>query len=106
MLAEIDVETTDSTNELRIFRLKNAMASDVAPVLQDALNWQLIGNRTPVGATPPEAGSAASAGRRGGPSPTGTGPLAAAMLTFMTIDSRAARSSNPDCSRTCASRPT
>ena len=37
LLAEIDVETASAANELRIFRLKNALASDVAPVLQDAL---------------------------------------------------------------------
>jgi len=45
MIAELDIETSAAANELRIFRLKNALATDVAPVLQDALNWQLIGSR-------------------------------------------------------------
>ena len=51
LIARIDVDSSGATNELRIFRLKNTLASDVAPVLQDAVNWQLIGNRAPLGAT-------------------------------------------------------
>ncbi len=51
IIAKLDVETAAAANELKIFRLKNALASDIGPVLQDALNWQLIGSRTPLGAT-------------------------------------------------------
>ncbi|MCY2988536.1 MAG: hypothetical protein NTY19_11815 [Planctomycetota bacterium] len=89
LLAEIDVETTSAANELRIFRLKNALASDVAPVLQDALNWQLIGNRNPVGAT-----ASGGFGQGGGGIGLGGGQqqqerarIRSAALTFMTIDS-------------------
>jgi len=85
LLERIDVESTASTNELRIFRLKNALASDIAPVLQDALNWQLIGNRTPVGAS--------TSGVLGGGFGAGVGQaeerarIRSAILTFMTVDS-------------------
>lgn len=51
LIERIDVEKAGSANEIKIFRLKNALSTDVAPVLQDALNWELIGNRTPVNAT-------------------------------------------------------
>jgi general secretion pathway protein D len=80
LIERIDVETSGATNELRIFRLKNALASDVAPVLQDALNWQLIGNRTPVGAT--TTGFGAGIGQT-----EERARIRSAILTFMTVDS-------------------
>ncbi|TVS07747.1 MAG: hypothetical protein EA424_29425, partial [Planctomycetaceae bacterium] len=81
LIARIDVDSSGATNELRIFRLKNALASDVAPVLQDAVNWQLIGNRAPLGATATGAfgvgiGQAEERTR-----------LRSTILTFMTVDS-------------------
>lgn len=82
LIARIDVEKAASTNELKIFRLKNALASDVAPVLQDALNWQLIGNRTPVGTQ-----QGGGFGQQGFGQTTETARLRSAALTFMTIDS-------------------
>jgi type II secretory pathway component GspD/PulD (secretin) len=84
LLERIDVETTSASNELRIFRLKNALATDIAPVLQDALNWQLIGNRTPVGASQSGTfgGQAFGAGQQ-----EESARLRSAILTFMTIDS-------------------
>ena len=72
MIAQLDVETTAAANELKIFRLKNALATDVGPVLQDALNWQLVGSRVPLGATPgPEA--SAPAAKRSASRKTGRG---------------------------------
>ena len=81
LIARIDVESSGATNELKIFRLKNTLASDVAPVLQDALNWQLIGNRAPLGATATGVigvgiGQAEERSR-----------LRSAVLTFMAVDS-------------------
>ncbi len=42
-IKEIDVITSESGNEVKIFRLKNALAEELQPVLQDALNGQLQG---------------------------------------------------------------
>ncbi|MCL4207670.1 MAG: hypothetical protein KJ000_34740 [Pirellulaceae bacterium] len=80
LITRIDVETSGATNELKIFRLKNALASDIAPVLQDALNWQLIGNRTPVGATTTGFGAGVGQAEE-------RARIRSAILTFMTIDS-------------------
>ncbi len=84
LLERIDVETTSASNELRIFRLKNALATDIAPVLQDALNWQLIGNRTPVGAS--QSGIFGGQGFGAGQQEE-SARIRNAILTFMTIDS-------------------
>ena len=42
-IQEIDVITSEAGNEVKIFRLKNALAEELQPVLQDALNGQLQG---------------------------------------------------------------
>ncbi len=42
-IAEIDVIDSEAGNEVKIFRLKNALAEELQPVLQDALNGQLQG---------------------------------------------------------------
>ena len=88
LITQIDVESSSSANELRVFRLKNALASEIAPVLQDALNWQLIGNRDPVGATPSGQFGVGGGirGRPGGQQQQERARLRSAMLTFMTID--------------------
>jgi general secretion pathway protein D len=80
LITRIDVETSGATNELKIFRLKNALASDIAPVLQDALNWQLIGNRTPVGATTTGFGAGVGQAEE-------RARIRSAILTFTTVDS-------------------
>jgi type II secretion system protein D len=41
LLAELDVVDTGSKNEVRVFPLRNALASELASVLQDAINGQL-----------------------------------------------------------------
>lgn len=81
LITRIDVDSSGATNELRVFRLRNTLASDVAPVLQDALNWQLIGNRAPLGAT------AAGAFGVGIGQAEERSRLRSAVLTFMTVDS-------------------
>ena len=83
MIAELDIESAAASNELRIFRLKNALATDIAPVLQDALNWQLIGNRQPYGATR----TGTLSGQGFGQTTDERTRLRSAILTFMTIDS-------------------
>lgn len=84
LIIQIDSHKTASANEVKIFRLKNALASDVAPVLQDALNWQLIGNRQPYG----QSRTGTFGGTTfGGQQTQEQARLRSALLTFMTIDS-------------------
>ena len=80
LIGRIDVEDVPSKNELRVFRLRNTLATEIAPILQDALNWQLSGNRVPLGATPAVGLQAF------GPAEE-TARLRTAILSFMTIDS-------------------
>jgi type II secretory pathway component GspD/PulD (secretin) len=88
LIARIDVESSGSTNELRIFRLKQAMVSDVAPVLQDALNWQLIGNRAPLGASGTTGFGGLGAFGAGIGQQQERARLRMAALSFMTVDSK------------------
>jgi len=85
LIAQIDRDNAASANEVRIFRLKNALATDVAPVLQDALNWQLVGNRQPYGGN--RTGSFGSGAFGFGGQSDERARLRSAILTFMTIDS-------------------
>jgi type II secretion system protein D len=40
LIEEIDVESTDAQNEMRVFSLKNSIAEDLEPVLQAAISGQ------------------------------------------------------------------
>ena len=84
LIAEIDVETGGAANEVKIFRLKNALSTDVAPVLQDALNWRLTGRQIPFGA---QGTTGAFGGGGFGAQTQEQARLRSAILTFMTIDS-------------------
>ncbi len=75
VVEQLDVATSESKNEIRIFRLNNALAADLAPVLQDAINWQLIGTGGPPGATPGTGAESQTRAR-----------LRSAMLSFMSVD--------------------
>jgi len=44
LLAELDTDDTEATNEVRVFPLRNALAEEMALVLQDAINGHLIGS--------------------------------------------------------------
>ncbi|NQT12167.1 MAG: general secretion pathway protein GspD, partial [Planctomycetes bacterium] len=46
IIARLDGEQSDSFNQVQIFRLKNSLAADLAPVLQDAITGQMYGQRT------------------------------------------------------------
>jgi len=84
MIAKLDVETTTAGNELKIFRLKNALASDIGPVLQDALNWQLVGSRVPLGATRTGTfGVGQTFGQQ-----EERARIRSAILSFMTVDAK------------------
>lgn len=59
-LKRIDVEEAVATNQIKVFRLKNALADDLQPVLQEAITGQGAGQATP-GAGQGGAGGASSA---------------------------------------------
>lgn len=42
LIESIDVESGEAVNEVRIFRLKNTLATELAPVIQEAINGQRI----------------------------------------------------------------
>lgn len=46
VIERIDASENETVNEVRIFKLKNSMAADLAPVLQDAITAQMYGQRT------------------------------------------------------------
>ena len=85
LLTEIDTEDSRSVNQLQIFRLKNALATDIAPVLQDALNWQLIGQGVPLGAT---SGGQFSNVQGFGQQQAERARLRSAALAFLTVDAK------------------
>ena len=77
LVKQLDKSTSESSNTLRIFRLKNGLAADLATVIQDAINWQLVGSGTPTGVS----------GGGGGNTETQTrARLRSSMLSFMTVD--------------------
>lgn len=75
LIARLDVSRSDSTNEIRIFRLQNSLAEQLAPVLQEAITGQeegQLGQQVAQQALPGQAGR--------------IGQIRSRMLTFMTID--------------------
>ncbi|HUT95441.1 MAG TPA: secretin N-terminal domain-containing protein [Thermoguttaceae bacterium] len=46
IIERIDAPENETVNEVRIFKLKNSLAEDLAPVLQDAITAQMYGQRT------------------------------------------------------------
>lgn len=45
LIARLDASTNEAYNEVRVFKLKNSLATDLAPVLQDAITGQMYGRR-------------------------------------------------------------
>ncbi|MFI4876704.1 MAG: secretin N-terminal domain-containing protein, partial [Blastopirellula sp. JB062] len=72
LIRQIDVPAAESTMELRVFELKNSLAEDLATVLQSAISG-----------TP----QATTGGQQQGGGATAA-QVRAAMLSFMTLDSR------------------
>ncbi len=57
LINEIDVESTEAQNEMRVFPLKNSIATDLEPVLQAAISGQTTGGQGG------QAGGGTAAGR-------------------------------------------
>jgi len=78
LVERVDVADSAATKELRVFKLANALAEDLAPVLQDAINGQLIG-----------AGRGANAQGTALQQTQGQqqAQIRSAMLSFLTVDS-------------------
>lgn len=64
MVEKLDTPTSEAVNEIKVFRLKNSLATELAPVLQEAVSGQLGGGRGVVGQT--VTGQLAQAQRPGG----------------------------------------
>lgn len=83
-IRKIDVESNKSLHEVKIFPLKNALAADLAPVLQDAINGQLQGaGRAVSGQTQIQQQQQAQQ------TPS---QIRSAMLQFLTVDRNGAES--------------
>lgn len=82
MIVRIDTPTSDAVNELRLFQLKNTLATDLVQTLQGAIS----------AAAGPAAGAAASAVPTGAPgaeaptATTGGGQQRSTTLRFLTVD--------------------
>jgi len=76
LIEKIDVADGAATNRLQVFRLKNSLAEELAPVLQEAINGQAT-------ARPTGTGQAATSGRGA--------QLRSTMLTFLTVDPKGQR---------------
>lgn len=80
MLQRLDVADSKAVNELRVFRLRNSLAEDLAPVIQSAIRGD-DGTRLPgggAGISPTQPGQTGQAGRTQG--------VRSTMLKLLTID--------------------
>ncbi len=85
IIKRLDAGVTEAVHELRVFKLKNALATDLAPILQDAITGTAYGQRAAgqfgrvggaVGAAGAAAGASAQQERK------------SVMLRFLTVDSK------------------
>ncbi len=90
LIAKIDVIQSNASNEVLVFKLKNALAEDLAPVLQDALNGQLYG--AGIGRTASGLGGAAQqAIGQAGTTQQQIASVRSAMLSLMTVDTESGK---------------
>jgi type II secretion system protein D len=86
MIARLDVPTSQAVNEIRLFKLENSLAEEVAPILQEAINPDAEGRRAvqPGAAQPAADGQAAARARTGS-------EQRALMLKLITVDAAGQR---------------
>lgn len=91
MITRIDVENSEAVNELRVFKLTNTVASDLAQTLSDAIQSQALGQ----GQTTARAGVTGAARTAATTAMTGAAANAAnqrsSMLQFVTVDAEGQR---------------
>lgn len=81
LVSQLDVPESKSNNEIRIIRLRNSLAQDLAPVLEEAITGQPEG----------QLGQQQVAQQAGVGQAGRIGQLRSRMLTFMTIDQEGGR---------------
>ncbi len=82
MINRLDVGQTEATSEIRVFKLKNSLASELAPILQDAISGQAYGRR------------AGQAGQVGVGAAAQQQERKSAVLRFLMVDERGERMIN------------
>ena len=97
MIARIDTPTSEAVNEIRVFKLNNSLAEQLAPLLQNALTGQagaggIAGQQRPAAQQQPAGQQPTTAGRAGvgrqGWEPKST------TLQFLTVDTQGQRRLN------------
>lgn len=79
LLARLDTGESAAVNEVRVFKLKNSVADELAPVLQDAITGQIYG---------PQASRGGQFGAVGGAGQREDYERKSSRLQFVTIDPR------------------
>jgi type II secretion system protein D len=89
VISRLDVPQSDKQVELRLFKLTHTLASELATVLQSAVQSQASGQqqRTTTG----QGAAPGGFGAVGGTGQTGTVALASSMLQFITLDANGQR---------------
>jgi general secretion pathway protein D len=86
ILKGMDVSETPSTQQIKIFKLRNTLASNLAPVLQDAINGQLFN----AGRSTLQQAGAGQVGQAGAAQP-GTSQIPSRSLQFIAVDAEGGR---------------
>ncbi|GAB6166440.1 secretin N-terminal domain-containing protein [Thermostilla marina] len=81
MINELDTPTSEAVNEIKVFKLKNSLASELAPVLQEAISGQLGLGRGTIGQS--ATGQLARAQSIGGQQ---TNEIRSTRLRLVTVD--------------------
>lgn len=93
LILEIDVESTPAENEIRVFPIKNAVASELQPILQSAITGTAVAGAQTPGQPQAQPQQAAGAGRASAPSsrlmvvPREGQPVNSGILAGVTITS-------------------
>jgi len=85
LIQRLDTPTSKAVNEIRLFKLENSLAEELAPILQEAINGQAVAGRP--GAARPSAQQQQAAGRQ-------QIEEKSAMLRFITVDGTGRRRLN------------
>ncbi|HOM16167.1 MAG TPA: secretin N-terminal domain-containing protein, partial [Thermoguttaceae bacterium] len=82
LIERLDTDTSEAEHEIRVFKLQNTLAEDLAPILQSAIGAGEGPTRAPGQAAQPGAQAAARAG---------TAETKSTILSFVTVDAQGRR---------------